>query len=136
MAAFAVGGSAAVHGHAGSGNPVPEPNTGVMGSASGSGTGGYFHAPSAGTAIRVQGKASFSRSGKVNVPRNRSYVDIDVQGGLGSGSAVIATLQKPRGTACVTSVRVNYPSAGKARIYLNKVASKTAATPVGWFVIS
>ena len=136
VAVFAVGGSAAVHGHAGSGNPVPEPNTGVMGSAAGSGTGGYFHAPSAGTALRVQGKASFSRSGKVNVPKNRSYVDIDVPGGLGTSSAVIATLQRPRGTAAVTSVRVNYPSAGKARIYLNKVASTTASTPVGWFVIS
>ena len=134
--AFAVGGSTAVHGHTGSSSADPEPNTGVMGSATGSGTGGFFHAPSAGTALRVAGKATFSRSGKTNIPKNRSYVDIDVPGGLGSSSAVIATLQKPRGTAAVTSVRVNDPSAGKARIYLNKVASTTASTPVGWFVIS
>jgi len=32
-------------------------------------------------------------------------------------------------------VRINYPTAGKARIQLNKVASTTATTPVGWIVI-
>ena len=34
----------------------------------------------------------------------------------------------------IAAVRTNYPVAGKARIYLTKVASTTASTSVGWFV--
>ena len=134
-AVHAYGSGGGVHGHASSEEPeTTAPNTGVQGTAEGTGTGGFFSSPS-GNALRVQGKASFSRSGRVNVPAGRSYVDISVSGGLASSAAVVATLQMPRGTACVTSVRINYPSAGKARIYLNKVASTTATTPVGFFVL-
>jgi hypothetical protein len=130
------GGSTAMLAHAGGAGTAPQPraNTGVMGTAIGTGTGGYFTSET-GHAIRVAGKASFSRAGRASVPANRSYVDITVPGGIVAESAVIATLQAQRGTACVTSVRLNYPSAGKARIYLNKVASTTASTPVAWFVI-
>jgi hypothetical protein len=35
----------------------------------------------------------------------------------------------------VAAVRPNYPVTGKARIYLNKVASTTASTAVGWLVV-
>jgi hypothetical protein len=129
-------GSTGVQGYAGDtlDSPAARASTGVMGTASGSGTGGYFKSES-GNALRVEGKASFSRAGRVSVPINRSYVDITVAGGLASTAAIVATLQVPRGTCTVTSVRVNYPSAGKARIYLSKVASTTATTPVGYFVI-
>jgi len=131
---LAKAGGTGVHGHAGTTPPNASANTGVFGTAEGSGTGGFFSSPT-GNALRVVGKASFTRAGRVSVPRNSAYVDITVAGGLASTAAVVATLQTPRGTCAVTSVRVNYPSAGKARIYLNKVASTTATTPVGYFVI-
>jgi len=109
-------------------------NTGVQGTTQGSGTGGYFSSPT-GNAIRVQGKASFSRAGRTSIPKNRSYVDVTVSGGLASSAFVIATLQAARTGVWVSSVRINYPTSGKARIQLNKVASTTATTPVGWIVI-
>jgi hypothetical protein len=45
-----------------------------------------------------------------------------------------ATLQTYRAGVAVAAVRRNYPVAGKARIYLTKVASTRARTYVGWFV--
>jgi hypothetical protein len=132
--AYGGAGSGGVHGHAGNNPPATVANTGVEGSAEGSGTGGYFSSPS-GHALRVVGRASFTRAGRASIPKNRAYVDVTVAGGLSATAAIVATLQVQRGTCSVTSVRTNYPTAGKARIYLNKVASTTASTPVGFFVI-
>ena len=70
-----------------------------------------------------------------NVPADKAYVDITVPGGLGGSPAIVATLQRKRGSTSVAAVRINYPSAGKARIYLTKVASTSASTPVAWFVL-
>jgi hypothetical protein len=95
---------------------------------------GVFAVATTGTALRVSGKARFSRSGKASVAAGRSYVDITVAGGLTSHSVVHATLQTYRSGVAVAAVRVNYPSAGKARIYLTKVASASAGTYVGWLV--
>ena len=81
------------------------------------------------------GRTTFHRSGRVNVPANRSYVDVTVPGGLASTAAVLATLQAFRSGVWVMSARVNYPTAGKVRINLNKVASTTASTPLAWFVL-
>jgi len=132
--AQAMGGSAGVHGHAGDSQPAAQANTGVQGTTQGSGTGGYFSSPT-GNAIRVQGKASFSRAARTSIPKNRSYVDVTVSGGLASSAFVVATLQAARTGVWVSCVRINCPTAGKARIQLNKVASTTATTPVGWIVI-
>jgi len=88
-----------------------------------------------GNALQVSGRASFNRSGGASVPKNRSYVDVIVPGGLASGANVLATVQTYRVGVWVAGVRKNFPSAGKARIYLNKVASRSAATPVAWFVL-
>jgi hypothetical protein len=63
-----------------------------------------------GTALTVAGKAQFSRSGVVH-----------------------ATLQTYRSGVTIAAVRINYPTSGKARIYLTRVASTTANTYVGWF---
>jgi hypothetical protein len=130
------GGTAAtgVQGYAGSGSnpPNPRPHTGVMGTAAGAGTGGYF-ASDTGNALHVAGKAKFNRSGVASIGANKTYVDVTVPGGLSGSPGIVATLQRKRGTAYVAAVRVNYPSAGKARIYLNKVASSSASTPVSWF---
>ncbi len=88
---------------------------------------------STGIALQVAGKAKFSRSGQVNVGAGKTYVDVTVLGGLASGTVVVATLQTYRSGVAVAAVRKNYPSTGKIRIYLTKVASTTSSTAVGWF---
>lgn len=88
-----------------------------------------------GIALAVSGRATFSRSGRVNVPANRAYVDVTVPGGLSSAANVLATLQLIRTGVWVSAARPNYPSAGVVRIYLNKVAHATATTPLAWFVL-
>jgi hypothetical protein len=109
--------------------------TGVIGNAVGSGTGGSFRSDT-GSALQVNGRARFTRSGRASVPKSRSYVDITVPGGLSTTtSSILATIQTYRSGVSVAGVRLNYPSAGKARIYLTHIASTTATTPVGWFVI-
>lgn len=96
--------------------------------------GGPLAAPAGGRALAVFGRAFFNQSGIAQVPAGKSYVDISVYGGLVSTSAIVATIQASRPGVAVSSVRPRYPSSGKARIYLTKVASKTAKTPVAWFV--
>lgn len=105
--------------------------TGVRGEAT-SGTGVVAQATT-GTALRVSGKAKFSRSGRASVAAGHYYVDVTVAGGLAANSVVHATLQTYRPGVAIAAVRTNYPVSGKARIYLTKVASTTAATSVGWF---
>jgi hypothetical protein len=94
---------------------------------------GVLAAATTGAALQVSGKAKFSRSGRANVPANKKYVDVTVAGGLAANTVVHATLQTYRSGVAVAAVRKNYPSTGKARIYLTKVASTTSATAVGWF---
>ena len=119
------------YGVAGSSNGAT--TAGVWGGNSGSGIGVRATSPS-GHALQVEGKAAFSRSGRASVAANRSYADVSVPGGLGPSANILATLQARRSGVYVTACRPNYPTAGKARIYLNKVASTTASTPVAWFV--
>ncbi len=95
---------------------------------------GVLATTTTGVALQVAGKAKFSRCGRASVAKNKTFTDIMVAGGLAANSVVHATLQTYRVGVGVAAVRANYPSAGKARIYLTKVASLTAATPVGWFV--
>ena len=107
----------------------------VRGEGTGFAAGGVFEADQ-GTALIVSGRATFSRSGRALVPKGRSHVDITVPGGLSSTtSLVLATIQAYSSHAAVAGVRPNYPSNGKARIYLTKIASTKASTPVGWLVI-
>ena len=115
-------------------SPAPA-GVAVVGTATGTATGGRFTAAS-GPALEVNGRARFTRSGRALVPRNRSYVDITVLGGMSTSmSIVLATIQTYRSGVSIAGVRLNYPTSGKARIYLTKVGSTTATTPVGWFVI-
>jgi len=96
---------------------------------------GVRAASASGVALAVAGRATFSRAGRASIPKGASSVDITVPGGLASTAFVMATLQTHRSGAYVAAARPNYPSSGKVRIYLNKVASTTASTPVGWIVI-
>ncbi len=95
---------------------------------------GVLATTTTGIALQVAGKAKFSRAGRASVLKNKTFVDITVAGGLAANSVVSATLQTFRAGVAIAAVRTNYPVAGKARIYLTKVASTTAATSVGWFV--
>lgn len=88
-----------------------------------------------GAALNVSGRAVFSRSGRVFLPANATYVDVTVPGGLSGSPNVLATLQIKRGAVHVLAARPNYPSAGKVRIYVSAVASTASSTPIAWFVL-
>jgi hypothetical protein len=89
---------------------------------------------STGYALDVAGRARFSRSGTVSIAANATTVDITVPGGLAGTPLVFAVLQVAHTGVWVTAARPNWPTTGKIRIYLNKVASTSASTPVAWFV--
>lgn len=114
---------------------VPGPPGTAIVATAGWGDGGQ------GGAIRADGWSEFighvtmSRSGRATALAGRSYVDIDLRskGGLAGRPLCFANVMSYRPGLFVTMVRPNYPTAGKARIYLNKVA--TQATYVAWFVL-
>lgn len=127
-------GGSGVFGYAG---PTPDyyamltttmPMTGVYGYAP-AGTG--VHARSdAGTALRVQGKAVFSRSGRVRIRAGRSTKTVSLAG-VASGSLVFAVLHSKRSGVYVSSV---VPGSGAFTINLNKAPSKD--TYVAYFVLN
>jgi hypothetical protein len=92
-------------------------------------------APEAAIALSVEGTARFSRSGKATVPAGRSFVVVDVPGGLSAASLVLATPQVNRPGVYVQSAVPN-ATTGQVRINLNKVASTSASTPIAWMVLS
>lgn len=96
---------------------------------------GVLALATSGQALVVNGRAIFTRSGRANVPANQSYVDVTIPGGLSSAANVLATIQTYRPGVAVAAVRINFPSSGKVRIYLTKIASTTSATPVAYFVL-
>lgn len=89
----------------------------------------------AAAALKVNGKAVFSRSGKAVVAIGRSSVDVDLRskGGLAGTPLCFANLTSFRSGVHVAAVRPNYPIAGKLRIYLNR--SVTSAIAVAWVVM-
>jgi hypothetical protein len=104
---------------------------GVRGEAT-TGIGVYATATS-GTALRVDGKAAFKRSGKATIPAGHNYVDVTVTGGLVGTPLCFANLMTYRSGVSVAAVRPNYPGTGKLRIYLTK--SVTASTSLAWMVM-
>ena len=90
-------------------------------------------APEAATALSVDGKAAFSRSGKASVPAGRSFVLVNVPGELTTASLVLATPMLNRAGVYVQSAVPN-PTTGQIRINLNKVASASSSTPIAWIV--
>jgi hypothetical protein len=125
-------------------HPAGRASTGVFGYAAtdGSSVGIRGESPagtgvqavtSTGIALRVAGKARLSRSGKASVKSGSRSVDVTVPGGIASNTVVIATIQTHRTGIGVAGVKLNSPSAGKARIYLTKAVS--SATPVGWMAV-
>jgi len=107
---------------------------GVHGDAT-TGIGVYAGADSDGTALFVNGRSVFSRAGRATVAANQTSVDVTIPGGLVPSTFIIATLQTNRTGVWVTHARNNFPVNGKARIYLNTVASTTEGTTIGWIAI-
>jgi hypothetical protein len=87
------------------------------------------------TALEVQGRAKFDRSGRASVAAGRSFVDVQIPGGLTGSSLVVATPMLNRAGVYVQSAVPN-PSTGNVRINLNKVPSSNSPTPIAWFVIN
>jgi hypothetical protein len=93
-----------------------------------------------GTALSVRGKAKFNRSGRATVLAGRRSVDIDFRPrdlpfhGLEGTPLCFANLMSYRPGVFVTTVRPNYPIAGKMRIYLNRAVSSNAF--VAWVVLN
>ena len=90
------------------------------------GTGVRAQADVAGTALRVEGKATFSRSGVVTVAAGKSSATKSVVG-LTSSSLVFAVIRTGDGQAFVRKVQ---PTAGSFTVYVNKVLSST--TTIAW----
>jgi hypothetical protein len=106
------------------------PGTGVHGFAS-SGTG--VHAQTlTGTALRVTGRATFSRSGRLTLAAGQSSITKSgIQ--LTSASLVLAVLQTNRVGIFVRAVAPS-PSTSSFTIYLN--AAVPGTTHVAWFVLN
>ena len=99
--------------------PQPPDNIGV-----------YARGDGASLALRVQGKAVFSRSGRTSITAGHSSRSVTLAGTTTS-SLVIATLQTHR-TGIYVAAAV--PASGKFTIYLNKAV--TATTYVAYFVLN
>jgi hypothetical protein len=128
-----------VYGFSGASVPAAPIHTGVFGyTDTGVGVQAQAGTLATGRALNVVGRSVFSRSGRATVAAAKSYVDVDLstKGGLGGTPLCFATPMTQRSGVFVNCVRANYPSTGRMRIYLNKVASTTAVTYVAWVVLS
>ena len=95
------------------------------------------HHAEGGVALSVLGRAQLvTRSGRATIRATRSTVDVDLRqkGGLSGVPLCFAILMSRRPGVFVTTMRPNYPVAGKARVYLNR--SVTEGTYVAWFVLN
>jgi hypothetical protein len=93
---------------------------------------GVFATSGTGLALHVEGKVGLTRSGRIWFLAGKTSVDVTIPGGITSRTIVLATLQRHRAGVAIAGVNLNEPTAGKARIYLTKVASTTTTTPVAW----
>jgi len=106
---------------------------GVFGMNTGSsGVGVCARANSGGTALLVQGRASFTRSGVASVAKNRNYVTIRVSDGLTTSSQFLVTLQGNAGSG-VGVAYATRTGATTFRAYFTKKTTKSAS--VGWMVL-
>ena len=117
-------------------------NDGVHGGTTGNGRsgvsgwdtspgGGYgvYASSLKGTALHVQGKATFSRSGAATIAKGKTSVTVGLAE-VTASSLVLATLQQfVEGSQIAAAV----PATNAFTIYLNEAA--TADTRVAWFVL-
>ena len=117
-----------VYGFSGASIPTAPAHTGVFG-YSDSGIGVYAKALT-GTALYVNGKVGFSRSGKVAIAAGHASYTKSLAG-VTTSSLIIAVLQTYRAGVYVAAA---VPAAGKFTIRLNKAVS--AKTYVAFFVVN
>jgi hypothetical protein len=87
----------------------------------------------ASTALRVEGSASFTRSGIATIPKNKASISILVPGvPLTGTSKFVVTLQKPAGSGVYVQYAIK-SGASTFKVYLNKKSSKSSA--VAWMVL-
>jgi hypothetical protein len=105
--------------------------TGVIGDAPNSANGIGVEADSAtGTALHVQGKAVFSRSGLVTIPVGKSLITVTLAG-VTSASMILATAQQNKGVY----VKAAVPGSGSFTIRLTGSAP-TGGLKVAYFVLN
>jgi hypothetical protein len=85
-----------------------------------------------GTALRVEGKAGFSRSGKAAVARGHSTQTVTVASGVGTGSMILVTLQGSAGSGVVLRYAKRL-SATTFQVALNKAATTTVT--FAWMIV-
>ena len=104
---------------------------GVEGDAFGpGGIGVYAFGDPTQTALYVNGKVFFSRSGRSTIGSNKTSILVKLAG-VTSGSRVFAVLHSNKAGRWVRAV---VPASGKFTIYLN--TKVTSATYVAWFVVN
>jgi len=104
---------------------------GVYGSAGSSGTGVYATNPS-GVALAVNGRAQFSRSGRITVPAGQSSATATGVS-LTSTSLVMATMQQRRAGISIEAA-VPDTAASSFTVHLSKAVSSD--TVVAWFIVN
>jgi hypothetical protein len=105
--------------------------TGVVGVGA---TGVYANAESnSGTALDVDGKAKFSRSGETSINAGFRKKNVSMRG-LTTRSLVVATIQgRPIRGLHVVSVQV-FPARNRFTIHLSKAVPAGTTATVGWFI--
>jgi hypothetical protein len=85
-----------------------------------------------GTALKVEGKSEFQRSGVAAVSKGTKSKTVTVPGGVTSGSMFLVTMQGSPGSG-VFITYAKYQSATTFRVYFNKAC--TAAAKFAWMVL-
>jgi hypothetical protein len=90
------------------------------------------HDTAAGTALKVSGRASFSRSGKSTVTKGHSTRTVTIASGVGTGSMILVTLQGSGGTGVYLKYAKRM-SATTFKVALSKAA--TATVTFAWMIV-
>jgi hypothetical protein len=85
-----------------------------------------------GTAIKVEGRAAFSRSGKAKITKGHSSCTVPVISGVDTGSLILATLQGSAGSG-VHLLYAKRSSSLTFTIKLSKAATSTVS--IAWFIV-
>jgi hypothetical protein len=85
-----------------------------------------------GTALKVEGKASFTRSGVASIARKKSSVTFAVPGGVTGSSRFLVTMQGSLGSG-VYIAYAQRSGTTKLKVALNKKSTKKAS--VAWMVL-
>jgi len=104
---------------------------GVLGDTA-SGTGVMARATSGGTALKVEGRTTFTRSGNSWFPKGQSKVVIKIPGGVSANSKFLVTMQSSPGAGVFLSYVTRDGSTGM-KVRLNKAS--TAKASFAWMVL-